>query len=215
MKRSFTHSSRTRGKKELDLYAYRAANVRLEWCKQILSLIKKFKIKSINDLGCNYFQLYKEIYHQKLRYSYFGYDIDKKFVSIGLKYFPSIKKKHKIGNIEKLKLRKADCSVISGTLAHCDYPLKILKNIIKSTKKIIIIRDMFGKKHIEKISRFKALHPVNYRQFSFEKISKFMTKNDFSPFFILDEATNFSTNFKSKKFASNRRYYVMVGIKNE
>ena len=101
MKRSYTHSSKTRGKKELDLYSYRAAKVRLEWCKQILSLIKKFKIKSINDLGCNYFQLYKEIYYQKLRYSYFGYDIDKKFVSIGLKYFPSMKKKHKIGNIEK------------------------------------------------------------------------------------------------------------------
>ena len=74
---------------------------------------------------------------------------------------------------------------------------------------------MFGKKHIEKISRFKALHPVNYRQFSFEKISKFMTKNNFSPFFILDEATNFFYKLQKQKFASNRKYYVMVGIKNE
>ena len=43
MKRSYTHSSKTRGKKELDLYSYRAAKVRLEWCKQILSLIKNLK----------------------------------------------------------------------------------------------------------------------------------------------------------------------------
>ena len=88
------------------MYSYRAAKVRLEWCKQILSLIKKFKIKSINDLGCNYFQLYKEIYYQKLRYSYFGYDIDKKFVSIGLKYFPSMKKKTQNWKYRKNKIKK-------------------------------------------------------------------------------------------------------------
>ena len=75
---------------------------------------------------------------------------------------------------------------------------------------------MFGKKHIEKISRFKALHPVNYRQFSFEKISKFMTKNNFSPFFILDEATNFFLQIsKAKSLLLIEKYYVMVGIKNE
>ena len=214
MKNSLTHTSKTRGKKELNLYSYRAANVRLTWCKQVISLIKKFKIKSINDLGCNYFQFYKEIKHQKLNYSYFGYDIDKEFTSIGVKHFPSIKKKYKIGNIENIKLRKADCSIISGTLAHSDYPLRILKNIFKSTNKLIIIRDMFGKKHIEKISRYKALQPVNYRQFSFENISRLMNKNNFTTFFILDEATDYSTKSKSKKYAFNRKYYIMVGLKN-
>lgn len=73
---------------------------------------------------------------------------------------------------------------------------------------------MFGKNNIEKISRYKTLHPVNYRQFSFENISRLMNKNNYTTFFILDEATDYSTKFKNKKFALNRKYYVMVGLKN-
>lgn len=214
MKNSLTHSSKTRGKKELNIYAHRAANVRLDWCKQVISIIKNFEIGTINDLGCNYFQLYKEIKYQNNKYSYFGYDIDRVFISLGLKYFPGLKRNYKIGDIEKIKLRKADCTVLSGTLAHVDNPKKVLKNIFKSTKKIILIRDMFGLNDEEKISRYKTLRPVNYRQFSFENMAKIFKKNGYMPIFLLDEATNFSNYSKNKKYASKRKYYILLGLKN-
>ena len=57
----YTHTLKTHGEKDLKLYKYRLNKVRLTWPKQILSLISHFNVKSINDLGCNYFQLYKEI----------------------------------------------------------------------------------------------------------------------------------------------------------
>jgi len=46
-----------------ELYEYRAKNIRLTWCKQVLNIIEKNLSKkySINDFGCNYFQFFKEI----------------------------------------------------------------------------------------------------------------------------------------------------------
>ena len=52
-----------------------------------------FNVNSINDLGCNYFQLYKEIKLKKLKYKYYGYDADKNFLELGLKKFLELKKK--------------------------------------------------------------------------------------------------------------------------
>jgi hypothetical protein len=56
-KKSFTHTHLTIGKKEINLYKLRLKKVRLAWCKQVLGILKNFKIRTLNDLGCNYFQL--------------------------------------------------------------------------------------------------------------------------------------------------------------
>jgi hypothetical protein len=83
---SKTYTSKTHGSKQIKLYKYRSRKVRLEWCKAVLDIIKYFDVKKINDLGCNYFQLFKEIQARKIKYDYFGYDLDKNFVQIGLDY---------------------------------------------------------------------------------------------------------------------------------
>ena len=95
--------------------------------------IKYLKILNpkINDLGCNYFQFYKEIKINNYKCDYFGYDIDKKFINLGLTKFPELKKKYKLANIENTNLRMSDISIIADTLEHTEKPEKILKNIIQ------------------------------------------------------------------------------------
>ena len=210
----FTHTLETHGEKDLKLYTHRLKKVRLIWPQQIFNLIKLFNIKSINDLGCNYFQLYKEMKIRKKKYDYFGYDIEPEFVKIGLKKFPELKKKHKICNIENFKLRKCDCSVISATLEHADNPLKILRNLVKSSKKIIIVRGYFGYKYEKARQTLGVKNPCNENQFSFEKISKFFKKNYFNSYFILDEATSLSSKYKLINNKIKRRMYICLAIKS-
>ena len=48
--------SKTFNEKQFNLYKRRLNSVNLSWCSQIIDLIKYYKINSINDIGCNYFQ---------------------------------------------------------------------------------------------------------------------------------------------------------------
>lgn len=212
--KTFTHTYETRGEKEIDLYKYRIKNIRLTWCKQILDIIHHFNIKKINDLGCNYFQLYKEINFQKKKYNYFGYDLEPKFIDIGLNKFKKFKK-YKICNIESAKLRKADCSISSAVFEHLDNPKKFLNNIIKSTKKLIIIRGQFGiQEHIKKTT-WKTLKPLNFNQYSFKKIEKKFSNFGFDCFYILDKATKYSTmeKFLNSNKVHKRNTFILLGIK--
>ncbi len=214
MKKTHSHDSETRGQRELKLYKHRLENVRLDWCKQVLDIINKFNIKSINDLGCNYFQFYKEIKFRKKKYDYFGYDHDKNFVNIGLKKFPELRQKHNICNVENAKIRKADCTVASAILEHTDNPDLLLKKIIKTTKKIVIIRSSFGNKMNVKLTRYKAKKLIYQNTFSFQKIKKIFVKNNFLISYILDEATKFST--KGKHYSPQKKmfFYILLGVKN-
>jgi len=212
---SYTYTSETVGRRILNLYKHRLNNVRLTWCQQVLNILKNFSIGTINDLGCNYFQLYKEIKIRNLKYNYFGYDIDENFVNLGLKKFPELKKKYKIKNLENVKLRKTDCSICSAVLTHVDKPYKVLKNIFFSTKKIIILRTFFDLKKSNTIQRKSVLKPCNVNQFPFKKISNLFKKNGFDTYFVLDEATNYSRKFLKVDSIKNKRFmYILVGIKS-
>jgi SAM-dependent methyltransferase len=210
----YTFNSKTRDSIDINLYKHRIEKVRLIWPQQILDLIKFYKIKKINDLGSCYFQFYQELKKQKLNYDYFGYDIDKKFIDIGLKKFPNFKK-YKICNIENFKLRSCDFSIISATLEHVQNPFKVLKNIIKSTKKIIVIRSYFGAHHHKLVQKIGVKMPVNHNQFSFKEIEDLLKKNKFKVNFILDKATNFSINSKliNGKKKNKRNIYICLAIK--
>ena len=62
-------SSKTFDASHIKIYEKRAKQVRLKWCSQVASIMKKKNPSEnvkINDLGCNYFQLYKELKLQKL-----------------------------------------------------------------------------------------------------------------------------------------------------
>jgi SAM-dependent methyltransferase len=229
-----THSSDVGGFKQLKLYKYRSRKVRLTWCKIACDLIANFDIKKINDLGCNYFQLFKEIYLRKLKYDYFGYDLDPKFINIGLNYVTKLKNfekfnkkkvrmtqtnnlsfNYKVSNIEKDNLRKCDCSVLSATLEHVDNANRVLGNVFKTTKKIIILRTFVDIKAEEAIQKKGYKKPYNIRKFSFIFLEKIFLKNGFNLYFILDKATNFSkkTFYVNGSIKNARNHYICFGIK--
>ena len=212
------------GKKQLDLYKKRLNEINLYWCNQVIDFIENFNIKSIKDIGCNYFQFYKELKLRKFNINYFGYDIDEEFVKLGLTKFPELKKKYKIGNCENIKLLKTDFSVMSAVLEHVENPNKLLNNVISSTKKIVCIRTYLGIKSHKAIAtnvkNYKNLNfenqilPYNCNQFSFKTIESKLKKYGFKSFFILDKATDNSTKFKLVNNKYKRYIYLVFGIKD-
>lgn len=213
---SRTHTSKHFNKKQFNLYATRLNKVNLIWCKQVIDFIQNFKIKSIKDIGCNYFQFYKELKLRKLKIKYFGYDIDDKFIELGLSKFPELKKKHKIGNCENIKLIKTDFSIMSAVLEHADNPIKLLNNVINSSKKIVCIRTYLDIKPHNTVSQKSPnqIMPLNINQFSFQDIENRLKKNGFKSFFFLDKATNYSSKFKLVNNKYKRYMYIIFGVKD-
>lgn len=215
IKHSLTHTSKSI-KNQIATYKRRLNTVNLTWCNQVIDFIQNSKIKSIKDIGCNYFQFYKELKLRKIKAKYFGYDIDDNFIKLGLTKFPELKKKYKIGNCENIKLLKTDFSIMSAVLEHVDNPIKLLNNVISSTKKIVCIRTYLGiKSHKTVVKNLKnQVSPYNCNQFSFKMIEDKLKKSGFKSFFILDKATNYST----KSFLVNNKHerfiYIVIGIKN-
>ena len=211
------HTSKTFGDKQVDFYKKRLENVRLTWCQQVFEIIKKLNYSNpkVNDLGCNYFQFYKEIKINKYLCDYFGYDIDKKFVNLGLVKFPELKKKYKITNIENTILRKADISIISDTLEVTEKPEKIIKNLILSTKKIIILRTFLSSREKVKIVKNKVLDvPYFINCFSYNMIIEHFIKNNFFPQIYPDLATNLSQ--ENEIFPNvKRRFFIIVFTKKD
>ena len=208
-------TSKTFGNKQLNFYKRRLENIRLTWCQQVFEIIKKLNYSNpkINDLGCNYFQFYKEIKINGYLCNYFGYDIDKNFVNLGLLKFPELKKKYKVANIENTSLRKSDISVISDTLELTENPEKIIKNIILSTKKIIILRTFLSSKERVKVVKNKILDvPYFINSFSFNMIIEYFIKNDFFPQIYPDLATN-SSQINEIFPNVKRKFYIVVFTK--
>lgn len=210
------HTSNSIGDSQLELYKKRLENIRLTWCQQVFEIIKKLKISNpkINDLGCNYFQFYKEIKFNNYICDYFGYDIDDKFIKLGLTKFPELKNKYKLANIEKTNLRKSDISIISDTLEITENPKKIINNIILSTKKIIILRTFLSDKEEVKLIKNKKFikQPYLINCFSYNMIIEYFIKNDFFPQIYPDLATNLS---QLREVFPNvkRRFFIIIFTK--
>jgi len=208
------HSSNV-NRNNYSLYKFRLNSVRLTWCQQVIELIKKLNIKNpkINDLGCNYFQLYKEIKIQKIKCNYFGYDIDKNFIELGLNSFSELKNKYKIRNISKYRPRKTEISVVSDVLEVTEEPLNFLNNIIKTTSKIIILRTLIGNKtKINLVKNKKLNQPYFINQFSYNMILDLFLKKNFLPHFYCDLATE---NSRSSEIWPNifRKFFIIVFYK--
>jgi len=215
-----THTSKSVAG-QLDFYEDRAKNLDLIWCDQALnllnsdkSLLDKKSIK-INDIGCNYFQFYKEIKRQNLEncYDYFGYDIDEHFIKLGLKYFPELADRFKILNVEEVMPRNGDVSVMSAVLEHAENPYQLLGNALKTTANTVILRTFLGENEIIELFDDKALlSPYYVNQFSLFKMVNIFLEHGFTPTLQRDIATNHSTPYQ---VASNllRQMYILVGTK--
>lgn len=210
----------TWGKKQYEVYKHRIKNVRLIWCLQIIKILKSLKVfkkkNSLKDLGSNYFQFYKEIKLEKLnkKIDYIGYESEKKYIELGLKFFPELKKKYKVENLEKCNFSNTNITICSATLEHTLNPVKILNKIINSTHDIIVIRTFIGNKNLKKIYYTKKNSGYLIRQFTKEFfISKF-SKSNFKTRFYLDEATGKKYNFVNNDKSFKRKFYIIVANKN-
>lgn len=213
-----THSSKTIN--NIDFYENRLNNVDLIWCNQIVSYIENnfnFKIK-LNDIGCMYGQLYKEISKRNLcdLIDYAGYDLDPKYIELGQKYYPELKNKLSILDIDENSPEKANITVCSAVYEHLDSPEIALENLFKCTEDLLILRTMVGSKNIffeQKDQKFVD-QPYNINQFDlFDIASKFLDSG-YNFELLPDHATNFSQKKElwkdSKVF---RQIYILIGKK--
>ena len=110
-------------------------------------------------------------------------------------------------------MRKSDISVISDTLELTENPEKIIKNIILSTKKIIILRTFLSSKERVKVVKNKILDvPYFINSFSFNMIIEYFIKNDFFPQIYPDLATN-SSQINEIFPNVKRKFYIVVFTK--
>ncbi len=200
------------GANQLKVYKYRIDNVNLTWVNQVIEILKIFKIKKINDIGCNYFQFYKGLKIKK-KYNYFGYDFEEKFIKLGLKKFPELSKSYKVGDVTKINLRKCDCSIASAIVGHVKQPYKLIEKICKSSKKVVVVRTYLGTKD-ETLIKKNSKNPYYFNQLSKDKIKKTFKIFGFNSMIILDEATNFSNTFKIINQIHKRKMYIILAIKS-
>lgn len=212
-----THTSKTLN--NIDFYEHRLKNVDLIWCNQIVNLIENnFKNKiTLNDNGCMYGQLYKEISKRNLcdLIDYKGYDIDPEYIKLGQKYYPEIKNNFSILNIDKNPPEKANITVCSAVYEHLDSPEIALENLFKSTKDLLILRTMVGSKNIffEQNDKTFVDQPYNINQFNLFDIASKFFDNGFSFELMPDHATDFS---KKKEIGEGskvfRQIFLLIGF---
>ena len=209
----------TWGIRQFDIYRYRIKNVNLKWCLQFIKILSEHKVfdktATLKDLGCNYFQFYKEIKNKKLtKYiKYYGYELEKKYINLGLIFFPELKKNYKIGDIENCKLINTNISICSATLEHTINPKKVLEKIAKTTNKIIIIRTFVGKTNIKKIYYTKKNSGYLIRQFTKKFFTQLFITYNFKTRFFLDVATKNKFNYINNDKKFKRKFYIIVAIK--
>ena len=210
-----THNSKSIPQ-NIDLYRTRAASIDLIWCDQIVRLISNLFIEedffSINDIGCNYFQLWKEIKRQGLNFKcdYKGYDIDQNFINLGLEFFPELKNSYQIHDIEKNSVPVSDIVVCSACYEHVDEHNLALKNIINSTKKYIILRTFLGDKDLFEVQDDPQIVASSYNinQFSMFKIIDLFIRGGMSVKIFPDIATKNSEVYSIGKI--KRQMFILL-----
>jgi SAM-dependent methyltransferase len=206
--------------KNIDLYKDRAKNVDLIWCNQVTSLIEQLTDKNkqynVNDIGCNYGQLYKELIRNKIekKYHYRGYDIDKKFLEIAKENFSELNNKVSILNIETETPPSAQITICSATFEHLDNPFQGLNNLFESTTQHLILRTFVGTKNIRFIQSNTDLvdHPYNVNQFELYEMSQKFFEKGFNFCCIPDHATGMSNKYEvSKGSGVIRQMFIILG----
>ena len=215
-----SHNSKT-STSDIALYEERAKNVYLTWCSQVISILEKYnwnlKKISINDIGCNYGQVYKELKRRNLqdKYDYFGYDYDDNFMEIGKKNFPEIKEKFIKLDIEKNTPKISEISICSATFEHLDNPFPTLKNILRTTSQLMILRTFVGSENIDFIQKDKKIveNPYNINQFNLFDLSEIFFEYNFDFCCLKDEATKSLIYEVGKSTSVFRKFYIIIGNK--
>ena len=193
-----SHSSLTSSSSN-ELYEYRANNVYLTWCKQISNLLKSLdlaEMASINDIGSNHGQLYKELKREKLTegWDYLGFDYDEYYLACAREHFKQDVHRFKKLDIEKEIPRSAEATICSATFEHLDNPEQALRNMIQSTHRYLILRTFVGETDLfEEADKTMGIDQAyNINQFGLFSLADRFLSNGFSMKCLPDHATNMS-----------------------
>lgn len=204
---------------DFNVYEKRARTEYLTWCSQVYDIIYKYlgrKKYVLNDLGCCYGQLLKEIIKrdQYEFIDYLGYDIDVKFIELARKFIDS--SKFKIMDVEKEEPRITDVTVCSGLLEHVDNKKDLIKNILSTTKRMVIIRTYSGNMRIDKVQTNRDITPLPYNidQIQDSWIQKHLYEYGFDHEVIKDIATNSSNRVEVHSGSGiYRNMFIHIGKK--
>jgi len=198
-----SHSSES-VEKSFEIYNDRARNIDLTWCMQAVDVLEKyFKYDqkfNLLDIGCCYFQLWKEIKKRKIKNycKYTGLDYDSKFIELGLKYFPELKKRYLIDDLQNIETSKYDVLVMSAVLEHLDDYEKTLDKLLNSSADLFIFRTFLSEK--DEISEMNdpnyVQKPYFINQYSIYKFSKKFINNGYNVNLYPDKATKNSKPYK-------------------
>jgi len=212
-----THTSKT-FPQNIKLYEDRLKYVDLIWCKQVVYMLKEFCLLgqiSVNDIGCNYGQLYKEIKRRGLekKIDYNGYDIDELFLNMAKKAFPECASKFVKLDAETERLDIRDITICSATFEHFDNPQNSLKKMLAATSKHIILRTFVGSESINFVQDNKSIvaEPYNINQFNLFELCEIFFEQGFTFNCLKDEATESIP----KEITSGlyRTMYIIVGTR--
>ena len=214
-----THTSKS-VPKNIELYEERAKNIDLIWCQQIVSLLDSYQQCefSVNDIGCNYGQFYKELKRRGFtdRIDYRGYDIDLKFLEMGKRYFPEISDKFVAFDIESDVPTPSDIVICSACLEHLDKPYVALDNMLRSASKAIYLRTFVGAAMIEEMQsnpEYVSV-PYNINQHNLFELSQFFFERGFRFSCIPDLATNNSEEYELfPNSGMFRTMYIIKGVR--
>jgi hypothetical protein len=106
---------------------------------------------------------------------------------------------------------------LSAILEHSDFPNSVLKNVFRTTKKIIILRTFVDTTEQNAIQIKNVKKPYNIRRFSFKILKNIFLKNGFKLSFILDEATMYSTKslYVNNNKKNQRKFYICLGYRKQ
>lgn len=180
----------TQNQEYLDLCKKRLEEKKLIWVEQFSDILKKncSELISINDIGCNVGHFYRAIKDYFPMVDYIGFDISKTYLNIAKQSFGNFFEEI---DISKQIPRAADVTIISATLEHVEDHKQAIKNIILSSKKLIILRTFIGDEYLEeKCFKDNAEIPYTIKQFTLKELQNIFKENNWKVEYIEDLATD-------------------------
>jgi len=207
----------TQNKEYLDSCLKRMGGPVLTWVEQSIEILEPFfkTSKDINDIGCNVGQFLKGLKEKKIKIEYTGYDLEPIYLKNARRLFPKNNFRHLNIGIEYPL--QADISISSATIEHLDKLRPGLDNILKSTKKVVLIRTFLGEKSGKDMMTKKGSRSYPINQYSFSEILPVFNKHGFTTTVIRDRHTDSMPKYIANEVnpiqSMIRTQYVILGIK--
>ena len=168
----------------------------LIWCKQFFSLVlndcKKAGLEcaEVNDIGCSVGHFLRVLDNSCIDFSYNGYDLSDIYLSVARDAFQGISRARFTAlDISKTIPCDADYTVCSATIEHIDNYKKALANILKSTKRMFVLRTFLGPEKYEICKKEGAEYGYLIRQIDQSVIEECALSHGFTVEYMKDSAT--------------------------